>query len=493
METRCEQLTDGQLLATLDAVLDALTDDRFRCPTDREHLDTLVASLRVNARLHAWQTSLAARVEASEAAWREHGTSTTTWLAESQNMTQQEARRLIKSGQDLDRFPIVRAAAASGQVLPSQTDAITTVLRALPVDFPTTTVIQAQELLVGFAATHNSVELRRLTGHLLEVLAPETADALEAERLERELAEANRKRFLDFRADGRGSILFRGSLPVVDAEPLIRIVDAYTAAQKRALDDLDPHAEYVSPSMRRADGLLAMVTQHSRHGSAPVNGGDRPRITITLDYASLLARAIAAGIAGPGGCLVSTGEPIAPSEIRHLLCDADLLPIVLGGASEILDVGRAERLVTAPIRAALEQRDRGCIFPGCDTPPVGCHAHHLIPWWAGGDTSLENLALVCPHHHGIVEPSHDPDADRWRVDLRDDGVPHVIPPKRVDPRQLPRLHARFRTRNLPMGPQDGHSDEPPTPTHQPVSGPVHPEEPEDAFKARLTPSRAWLP
>ncbi|HNV10556.1 MAG TPA: hypothetical protein PKN27_04400, partial [Propionibacteriaceae bacterium] len=62
METRFEQLSDGQLLATLDAVLDALTDDRFRCPTDREQLDTLVASLRVDARLHAWQTGLAAKV-----------------------------------------------------------------------------------------------------------------------------------------------------------------------------------------------------------------------------------------------------------------------------------------------------------------------------------------------------------------------------------------------------------------------------------------------
>ena len=446
METRCEQLTDSQLLATLDAVLDALTDDRFRCPTDREQLDTLVASLRVDARLHAWQTGLAARVETSEAAWREHGTSTTTWLAESQNLTQKEARRLIKGGQDLDRFPIIAAAARDGHVLPTQMDAITTVLRHLPVDFPAQTMAEAQELMVGFAATHNSVELRRLTRHLLDVLAPDTADQLEAERLERELAEANRHRFLDFRADGHGPVLFRGSLPVMDAEPFIRIIDAYAAAQKRALDALDPHADYVSPSMRRADGLLAMIHEHARHGSAPLHGGDRPRITITLNYNTLLAHAHTAGLVDPRGCLTTTGEPITPGQLRQLLCDADLLPVVLGGPSDILDVGRTQRLVTPPIRAALEQRDAGCVFPGCDTPPVGCHAHHVIPWWAGGDTALPNLVLVCPHHHGIVEPSHPPDTDRWQVRLRDDGVPHVIPPERVDPRQLPRLHARFQSR-----------------------------------------------
>ena len=134
------------------------------------------------------------------------------------------------------------------------------------------------------------------------------------------------------------------------------------------------------------------------------------------------------------------------SLLRQWLCDADLMPAVLGGPSEVLDVGRTQRLVTPAIRAALELRDGGCIFPGCDKPPSACQAHHRVPWWAGGETSLSNLVLVCDHHHGIVEPAHDPTADRWRVEFRDDGIPHVLPPKTVDPSQRPRLHARFLTR-----------------------------------------------
>lgn len=129
--------------------------------------------------------------------------------------------------------------------------------------------------------------------------------------------------------------------------------------------------------------------------------------------------------------MVGSGEPIDPGTLRRWLCDADLLPIVLGGASEILDVGRAQRCVTPGIRAALETRDGGCVFPGCDKPSRDCHAHHIKPWWAGGGTALPNLVLLCPHHHGIVEPSRGPDADRWQVRIAD-NVPEVLPPRRVD-------------------------------------------------------------
>jgi hypothetical protein len=143
---------------------------------------------------------------------------------------------------------------------------------------------------------------------------------------------------------------------------------------------------------------------------------------------------------------VGSGEPLPAGVLRRLLCDADLLPAVLGGPSQVLDVGRAQRLVTPSIRAALELRDGGCVFPGCDKPPHACHAHHLQPWWAGGPTALQNLVLVCAHHHGIVEPGHDPTADRWRVQLRADGLPEVVPPRRADPGQRPRLHSRFQLR-----------------------------------------------
>lgn len=439
-----ERLGAGALLAVLDAALDALTDQGDRPAGDAERLELLAGSVRVSARLHAWQARLAAEVDAAESAWHEHGTSTATWLADVARLTRAEAGRLVAAGQRLDRFEVVGASARAGAVLPGQADAITGVLEHLPDALPGDALVRAQELMVGFAATHNATELRRLSGHLLEVLAPEVAEELESARVEREYRQAMRGRSLSFHPDGHGSVLLRGSLPTVHAEGFMAIIDAYAAAGQRGLDALDPEAEYVTQPMRRADALIAMVAQHQRGAAAPAHGGDRPRVVVTTSYDRLLARALEGGGEAAAG-LLEGGEPVPPSVLRQWLCDADLMPAVLGGAGEVLDIGRTRRLVTPALRAALAVRDGGCVFPGCDKPPDGCQAHHIVPWWCGGATSLSNLVLVCPHHHGIVEPGHDPTADRWRVLLGGGGLPEVVPPRRVDPGQRPRVHARFRT------------------------------------------------
>jgi hypothetical protein len=267
--------------------------------------------------------------------------------------------------------------------------------------------------MVSFAATHNATELRRLSRNLLDLVCPAVAEDREAARLEREHLAALRTRHLRFIHDNRGSVLIHGSLPVTDAEPFMRIIDSYAAAQKRALDAVDPRAEFVTPGMRRADALLAMVNVHSRSAIAPAHGGDRPRIVVTLSYDNL-RKAANTGIgtdrttgspdpsrgsdptqppAGNlAGHLLGSGEPVPASVLRRWLCDADILPVVLGGDSEILDIGRIQRLVSPAIRTALEVRDGGCLFPGCDQPPQACHAHHIQPWWAGGRTALNNLA-----------------------------------------------------------------------------------------------------
>ena len=448
MGTGLAGLTGSELLAVMDAALDALGDGRLALESDADLLRLLVAGLRVEARLHAWQTQLTARLDAREVASRAHGTSTTTWLADTATLTSREAGRLLAQGRQLERFRHVGDAAAAGTVSPTQADAITGVLDKLPPDFSTEAIDRAQTLMVGFAATHNSTELRRLSRNLLEVVAPDLCDQWEAERLEREYAQAQRDRHLTFKPDHHGSVLIKGSLPVCEAEPFIRIVDAYAAHLQRA-DQEDRQAngetaaELVTPAMRRADGLMAMIADHQRRELAPGHGGDRPRVVVTLPYDQLLQAATGAGLLA--GHLVGTGETIPAGVLRRWLCDADLLPVVLGGASEVLDVGRTQRLATPPIRTALEIRDQGCVFPGCDKPPQACQAHHIIPWWAGGATSLTNMVLVCPQHHGIVEPGHDPNADRWQVRLRPDQLPEVIPTRRVDPHRRPRRHARFLT------------------------------------------------
>ncbi len=441
-----EGLTDGQLLGLIDAAFDRLGDDRLRMPSDQERLRLAEQATLVQARATGYQQHLAAELDSSMACWHEHKTSILTWLGEHLRFTPTEAARLVRGGQTQERFPVVGKAARDGVLLPAQHEAITSVLAKLPTGLETAMVRKGEAHLVSLAATHTSRELRLLSRHLLEVIAPQVAEQEDADRVAAEDRAARRERFVDFHPDYHGQVHFRGSLPVADGETFMRLIDSYKAAQQRGDDLIDPQAEYLSPGMRRADALVALLNHHQQESLAPNHGGDRPRVVISVKYENLVAAAQHHGVLDAH--LVGSGERLPAGVLRQMLCDADILPVVLGGASQVLDVGRTQRLATPPIRAALELRDGGCVFPGCDKPPQACHAHHINPWWAGGRTDLGNLVLVCPHHHGIVEPTRDTEAnaDRWSIKIRADGLPEVVPPQRVDPRQQPRLHARFWNR-----------------------------------------------
>jgi len=149
MELTFEQLDDAALVAVIDAAVSALTDDRVRLQNGQQRLQLLVDAVRLDARLSAWRSALAAEVEQSGVAVAEHGTSTVTWLADATCMTRRAAGRLVIEGQRLTRFPTVAAAAAEGCVLPEQAQAITQVLDGLPTDFDTGQLRQAEELMVS--------------------------------------------------------------------------------------------------------------------------------------------------------------------------------------------------------------------------------------------------------------------------------------------------------------------------------------------------------
>jgi len=124
------------------------------------------------------------------------------------------------------------------------------------------------------------------------------------------------------------------------------------------------------------------------------------------------------------GCgTTEDGAELSPATVRRLACDADLIPVTLGTRGQVLDVGRANRLVTPAIWTALVCRDAHCTFPGCTRPPVMCQAHHITHWADHGETRLSNLVLVCGHHHRTLH--HTP----WQVRINPhDGRPEFQPP-----------------------------------------------------------------
>ncbi|MEV0269257.1 DUF222 domain-containing protein [Hamadaea sp. NPDC050747] len=194
---------------------------------------------------------------------------------------------------------------------------------------------------------------------------------------------------------------------------------------------LPGEADLRSAGARRADALIELCQRILNAGELPDNGGEKPHLTVTLPWDALQAKV--------GARLLDTGDLLTPETVRRLACDAMIIPTVLGGDGQVLDVGRARRLIDGPLRRALVLRDKGCAFPGCDRPPQWCHGHHLKAWADGGDTCLANSVLLCAFHHREIHHGH------WEVRIRPDGFPEFLPPTFIDPQRRPvrnTLHRR---------------------------------------------------
>jgi hypothetical protein len=149
-----------------------------------------------------------------------------------------------------------------------------------------------------------------------------------------------------------------------------------------------------SPATRRADALLEIV---GRGVAAPegVTRTPRTQLVVTMTVEALMER-----LRGAGVC--DNDAVLSPATVRRLACEASIIPMVLGGRSEVLDQGYAERYFTRAQRRALTRRDGCCTFPGCTVPPQWCDAHHVTHWADGGPTDLANGALLCGRHHTVV-------------------------------------------------------------------------------------------
>ena len=177
-----------------------------------------------------------------------------------------------------------------------------------------------------------------------------------------------------------------------------------------------------TPAQRRAAALAELARRAV--GADP----GRPTIAVTISVEDLQARS-------GSGRVDQTGVAISAEAARRLACDANVVRVVTGGASEPLDVGRASRTVSPAQRRALTIRDRGCVFPGCDRPPGWCDGHHIVHWADGGPTDLANLALLCHHHHKAMHEGG------WSMARAPDGSLEFTRP---DGTPLQREHAVHR-------------------------------------------------
>jgi hypothetical protein len=135
---------------------------------------------------------------------------------------------------------------------------------------------------------------------------------------------------------------------------------------------------------------------------------------------------------GPGAAETGFGATLSAARARWVACDATIRRVVINPDGLPLDVGREKRVVPPHLRRAVEKRDRSCVFAGCGAPTHWCDVHHQLEWINGGETSLENSALLCERHHTKVHHGFRVERDdtappghRWRT-YRPDGTEIVI-------------------------------------------------------------------
>ena len=221
-------------------------------------------------------------------------------------------------------------------------------------------------------------------------------------------------RSLTISSGGSGMVWLRG---VLDPEGGATVRTALEAlAHRTGKGDDRTH------DRRLADALVEQSRNALDHANLPQRGGRRPHLQVTTSLETLEQR-----LGAPAADL-NLSIPISSAAVKRLACDCRLTRILLDSDSLVIDVGRSKRSVPTATRLALDVRDKGCRWPGCDRPASWSEAHHLIHWIDDGPTDLENLVLLCHRHHWMVHEGG------WQIARTDeDRIVTVPPAKRYEP------------------------------------------------------------
>ncbi len=308
-----------------------------------------------------------------------------------------------------DRYGATRRAFAAGAINEAQARVIVRAAERLPDGVDDQTRTEAEEGLVAKAlAGMDARRLRHAARRMVDSLATRSAlGAGEAERLADEheailLGEEERRAevetWLTMGDNGDGTFSGRFVIPELHGHLLAAFLDRLTSPSRlgRGRDGEVVQDETMSgggpvlPWTERRGLALCELVEH-----LPSEGEGFARSAVTLlvhlDHQHLLD--------GLASARLDTGTRISAGEARRLACSAGILPVVLGGASRVLDLGRERRLHSPAQRRALSVTHDTCATEGCERPFAWCDVHHRHAWSHGGSTDLDNAVPLCGFHH----------------------------------------------------------------------------------------------
>ena len=341
-------------------------------------------------------------------------TSTASWLRAHTHMEGNQGQRIVASGRAAEALPLLGKAFAEGDIGAEHVEAVAGGASGMPLEV----LAEHESTFAEFGVSLRPNELRRL--------AKRVRSFYDDEMIQHDAAHARESRSLHLSESSNGIWYLNGQFDAEAGAAIKTSLDALTRP-------LGPTDNRTTPQ-RRADALYEQAVLVLRSGELPECGGDRPRLTLTVqpgfpvspatsgetadlrrglsDLAGALRGAgigaafaqSAVGAFNGGDAHLLGSDALLPAQmIERIGCDADVNVCVQDVDGEILDYGRTRRLPSPAQRRALVIRDGGCVFPGCDRPPRFCEAHHLRFWKHGfGPTDMGNLAIVCSFHHHLV-------------------------------------------------------------------------------------------
>ena len=308
------------------------------------------------------------------------------------------AREKVRVAHALKALPLISASFESGELSFSKVRAVTRIANP-----------ENEAKLLNLARYATAAQIEKLVRGYRGV---ERREECERANKQHDLRE------LTYYHDDDGSLVIRARLPAEEGAVVLQALNAAMDARYAEQKEEDKSDEVTAEesggvsseksedvtavtseptesfAQRRADALITLAETALRHGPTPMSAAERYQVVVHVTAETLSEDE-------PGRCEFENGQGIALDTVRRIACDSSLVQITQDDAGNPLDIGRKTRAVPPAMRRALQSRDGGCRFPGCSHIRF-VDSHHIQHWADGGETSIDNLVLLCRNHHRLV-------------------------------------------------------------------------------------------
>jgi hypothetical protein len=435
-------------LSAIGEVADLLAADvAGTCPDSS--LTSLVSDLaEIEDRAAACGSVAVARLDRSGVVRADGYLSTRAWMDAHLRNPRRANLHTLRTARLLNRwYPATQRAWLGHVITRAHADVIgngiETAVKGLDPDLRDQARIDAEQVLLDISSDQSPDAARNAVTRIRLAADPDGAKAA--------AVEADGKQWFSLTAVSDGW-LCKGWLDTITGTALATVLEgrrasrhhtgASTQTSFRAGSVDEPYADEEAAKRVRHENacVLGDIANEllNSDGAGRING-ERPHIEISVTLSELSAGAGYGELELPGSPRGLRTTPVDIDTIRRMSCDGvirrvvttgihrdpstgrEIDPIVgrlLAAPTEVVDYGRAQRIVPPGLKRRLALRDQGCVFPDCNRPPSMTEAHHVIHWSANGPTDLENLALLCTRHHGDVH------SRGWTLEPRKNLTPH---------------------------------------------------------------------